>query len=206
MSNDLSIKTLSLLQVVQLLHTGEHGLLVEAGIGLDVLEQLRALPMQDLCTLVEQADLQVTVHIDPSSLKRCLERLADLRESRLQLEQFVRRGASPELLARLYSMPQRHVLTLRRVLGVDVPVGRPALPPLDIALSIEEDWARIRTETDDPRQQYLALLERYPAYSLTALTAVIDSSTKKGNNKRFPQAPGVAAPVPVRPRTRQLEP
>ena len=108
--------------------------------------------------------------------RQLAENLRALRHSNAEsalIAYFVRHGASRPMLRELFHVSQDVLARQRRRLGVRAGHGRPALPDKATRDAIHRCWDDVCRNESDARRRLVQLHQRFSAYALVVLNAVI---------------------------------
>lgn len=111
--------------------------------------------------------------IDTRQLAKNLRALRHINEEAALIAYFVRNGASRAMLHGLFHVSHDVLARQRRRLGVRVGHGRPALPDKSTRDAIHRCWADVCRDETDARRRLVQLHQRFSAYALVVLNAVI---------------------------------
>jgi hypothetical protein len=142
-----------------------------AGLTPEQLARLRQLPAVDLARLAAMAGLTIGIALDGAALQTGLRSLVMLDEARALETYFIRHGASARLMSRLFRLPRKRTLQLRRDLGVLRPSGRVRLPDHDTRERIFLAWHAL--EEPVPRLRYHQLHQAFPQFPIAVLEVIV---------------------------------
>ena len=153
--------------------------LLQQGVDPDLLDSMRNRPVRDFLRASQGSLLHFEVVVDGANLRHVFERIEDVRKDQALKEYFVRHGASPDLLNKLFKMPRAEVTALREMLlghATATHIGRPAMPAPLVREAIHREWdAILKKERNLPTREGLYLLhQKFSDYSIAALWAVIN--------------------------------
>jgi len=175
---DATTRSFLLSQLVALLDNQAHADVpgvAGAGLPPELLDQLRRLTVVDLARW-GSGFLGLSIQVDAIELQRELARIDRARDDRSLYESFVRRGASPRLVARLFGVSDGDVRRLRRLIAPAVVVGgRPRLPNEERRIDITAMWASLENSDLSDRRRYWQLSEAFPDVPITSLECAIGS-------------------------------
>ncbi|MCY4324703.1 MAG: STY4526/YPO1902 family pathogenicity island replication protein [Betaproteobacteria bacterium] len=134
-------------------------------------EELRQLPVRELPAYLNGFDGKVTLTLrslhSPDAMRR-------MQEVEALKEDFLRRGASAEIMHWLFRLSKRQVQQMRRQFGLrNVVSGRPRRLGRDQEYEIFASWEKMRDQGMSYPQIMLNLSEQYPDVSMVSLYAVI---------------------------------
>lgn len=134
----------------------------------DDLQQLPALQLHEyLRSLEGELDLRLRSRHSPAALRR-------IRQVESIKEEFLRKGASAEIMQWLFRISKRQVQAMRRRLGISNAVtGRPRRLSREQEYEIFAAWERMRDQGKLFPQIMIELSEKYPDTSMASLYAVI---------------------------------
>lgn len=151
-----------------------------SGLTAEVINRLRQLSAVELDVLSRMKSRDLLLTLNSESFLFNLRQVETTREERSQFEYFVRNGASPSMIVRMFrGATHVHVRQLRSVLGVSSNWGRPPLPKTaQERREIEEAWVVLaednpKTSPHWERERFLVLHKRYSHHTLATLDAVI---------------------------------
>ena len=134
----------------------------------DNFQQLSAYQLKDY---VKGMDGTVTVRIRPRHSPEALRRMQQLESLK---EEFLRKGASAEIMQWLFRISKRQVQDMRRRLGLkNAATGRPRRLDREREYEIFAAWERMRDQGMLYPQIMLSLSEQYPDVGMASLYAVI---------------------------------
>jgi hypothetical protein len=168
---DGHLRLILLTHLVTRLEQGGQDELLTAGIDPEQLDRLRALSISDIHRLAALRQLVIALVLDPAALQTALRSLAVIKEAQSMEQYFIRHGASPAMMAALFTMPYKTTLERRRAAGLGRGRGRPALPPIEKRDEIHRLWADLTHL--DLRQRYQRLHQAFPSLSLHTLSLVV---------------------------------
>lgn len=100
-----------------------------SGLTTEVIDRLRQLSAVELDRLSRMKSRDLLLTLNPDGLLFNLRQLETTREERNKFEYFVRNGASPSMIMRMFrGTTHVHVRQQRNVLGVSSTWGRPPVP------------------------------------------------------------------------------
>ena len=151
-----------------------------SGLTTEVIDRLRQLSAVELDRLSRMKSRDLLLTLNPDGLLFNLRQLETTREERNKFEYFVRNGASPSMIMRMFrGTTHVHVRQQRNVLGVSSTWGRPPVPKTERERrEIEDAWVVLAKDTPKThphweRERFLVLHKRYGHYTLATLDAVI---------------------------------
>lgn len=171
-ATDPALRLLALQQLIDALHTGRWEKLIKAGLKPETLERLRRTPLEDAATVVTRNELRVLLRIDGDSLEKCLNRIELQRADETIKEYFVRHGATPTLVKRLFKLDRATLEQLRHLLGANAR-GRTPMPKPKERDAIHAKWRELDAEDSDMRMRYYRLHQAFPQHAIRVLEAVL---------------------------------
>ncbi|KGM38744.1 hypothetical protein JY96_21515 [Aquabacterium sp. NJ1] len=151
-----------------------------SGLTPEVIDRLRQLSAAEMAQLSKMKSRDVVLTLNPDGLLFNLRQLEATREERAKFQYFIRHGASPSMIMRLFRGTSHvHVRQQRAVMGITSTWGRPPVPKSERERrDIEEAWVALskdmpKSNTHWERERFLMLHKRYGHYSLASLDAVI---------------------------------
>src|SRR4029079_7763300 len=140
-------------------------------------EERKALSTAELVKLSEMTEPRVAIQIDAGSLEHGLRQVDYLHKSSRQLEHFLRTGATPNMLTKLFKISSADVTLKRRLFAGTSPLlRRPAMPPHAVREQITNRWFEIRKGKEGERERsedYEALHREFSAMTFATLYAVV---------------------------------
>jgi hypothetical protein len=147
---------------------------VDAGLTPELLDKLQGLTLADVVRCA-QGNFGLAIHVDCNELARQLARLDRASEERVLYESFVRAGASPRLVTRLFGVNDTDVRRLRKAIAPEAARGgRPRLPDDTQRPAIEAVWRELSASDMSERERYWALNGRFPDLPIQALEYVVN--------------------------------
>ena len=153
-------QTMLLLQIIEHARTGLSKLDFD-------LDQIPANRLTDFAGLIN-GHLKFT-HNLPYASNRLL-RIMDRDQER---EQFLRRGASRDLMWLLFRLSRRRFAILRQKLNLSDLGGRPAKVTIAKAYEIAARWDNIKTSEPNQVRRYQKISDAYPSYKLSTLHNIV---------------------------------
>lgn len=145
----------------------------DAGITPGLLDALRRLTITDIARFA-QSGVGMAISLDCRRLAEDLARFERSRQDRGILEDLIRAGATPGLLARLFGMPEAEVRRQRRAIAPEsAKGGRPRQPDDADRTQIHAAWRDLLREDLAERERYWRLASAFPSYPLAALELVV---------------------------------
>ena len=146
-------------------------------------EELRSLSSAELVRLAEMTEPRVAIQIDAGSLEHGLRQVDYLNKRSRQLEDFIRHGATSNMLTKLFRISSADVTLKRRLFAGTSPLlRRPAMPPHAVREQIQNRWHEIRKPKRDDKEHaedYELLHADFPAYTYATLWAVVHEFDKE---------------------------
>jgi Protein of unknown function (DUF2857) len=151
-----------------------------AGLTPDLVDRLRTLSTSDLWRLVAMNHHELRIQIDTNRLRYNLERMDATKNEQSLLEYFVRSGASPNMMSRLFGMHIKQIRSYQVMLNVKNSMGRPPMPDVESRLSIVQHWTIVCADVPEStssfeRERFFRLHRHFPQFSMSTLDAVIAS-------------------------------
>jgi hypothetical protein len=134
---------------------------------------LRALSPAETWRLGGMRKSGLSLLIDTRQLAENLRALRHINEEAALIAYFVRHGASRAMLHGLFHVSHDVIARQRRLLGVRLGQGRPALPDSSTRDAIHRCWADICRAESDARRRLVQLHQQFAVYPLVVLHAVI---------------------------------
>ena len=149
--------------------------LIAAGIPSETLESLRNLTLADTVRFAS-GYLGISISIDCRALVQQLQRIDRARDDRSLYESFVRRGASPRLVARLFGMSEVDVRRLRKLVAPAACTGgRPRRADDDTRGAIQALWALlVQAQELAERDRWWQLANRFEDLPIVALECALE--------------------------------
>jgi hypothetical protein len=169
--HDTQIRVAVLHYIAAQLGEGDPGELLEAGLEVQQLADLRELSAFNLRRLAATRQLRIAVSVDGRELTGVLRNLAGSGDAKTLEVYFLRHGASCRMMHALFKMGRKTTLKRRRQWGVRQPSGTVRLPPLYARLKIIKAWRA--TPEMNPRLRYFHLHQLFPYCRIAALEKVI---------------------------------
>jgi hypothetical protein len=151
-----------------------------SGLTSEVIDRLRQLSAVELDRLSRMKSRDLLLTLNPDGLLFNLRQLETTRDERHKFEYFVRHGASPTMIMRMFrGTTHVYVRQQRSILGISSTWGRPPVPKTDRERrEIEDAWVVLakdhpKTHSHWERERFLVLHKRYGHYTLATLDAVI---------------------------------
>lgn len=151
--------------------------LIAAGIPPESLESLRNLTLADTVRFAN-GYLGISINIDCRALVQQLQHIDRARVDRNLYESFVRRGASPRLVARLFGMSEVDVRRLRRLIAPEACTGgRPRRPDEDTRDAIQARWLLLQREHElVERERWWHLAAGFEDLPIVTLECAVEGS------------------------------
>ena len=145
------------------------------GLSPELVDRLRRLTVVDAMR-VATAPCGLTLLVDPGAMEAQLARVEGQQHERAQYEHFIRAGASPALVGRLFCVSAIQVRRKRAMIAPNLTVGgRPALPDEGQREAVRSRWRDLQQRAEmSERERYWALHEAFPDFLLVALEDVIE--------------------------------
>lgn len=174
--DDQATRLVLLTRLVALLNDSA-GATLAAELSPDLVDQLRTMRLTDAAEFTAMA-CGISIVIDSVLLDQRFTRLHRTRMDRALYEHFIRRGASPQLVGRLFSISQAEVRTARRLIAPEAATGgRPRQPAENLRAEIFAHWTGLLAGRLGERERYFQLSQSFPDLPIVALEAVIDEET-----------------------------
>lgn len=149
--------------------------LVAAGVAPQTLDRLRNLTLADTVRFAS-GYLGLSINIDCQALEQQLARMDRARDDRERYESFVRRGASPRLLRRLFGVSEIDVRRLRKLIAPATAVGgRPRQPEDHVCLEIQAMWQGMPASLAE-KERWWQLALRFDEFPIVSIEAVLDGN------------------------------
>lgn len=147
--------------------------LIDCGLTPDLIDKLRSMSLVDaLKFTANQCGLSVSV--DGDAVRQQMGNLERSRGDREMYEYFIRAGASPNLISRLFAVSPDDVRRLRKLIAPKVAGGgRPRHPVEPLRSDIETAWRRIRQIETTERQALYLLHQEFTHLTIGTLEAAI---------------------------------
>lgn len=156
-----ALNLLALTHLVSSIDAGDAGVLQQlqqAGIAQETLTRLRDMSLSEASRFT-LLPCGVNVTVEPTTVRAQIQRMDQEKADRAQLEYFVRSGASPTLISRLFSLSQTDARRLRSALVPHLARGgRPRAPTEQQATVIRAFWESL-PESDSLRTRVRQLHE-----------------------------------------------
>lgn len=165
--------------VASLSEAGESGLAdyVRAGLTPELVDRLRNLPLADAIRFTA-ADCGISISIDCGALRQQLTNLERARDERSLYEYFVRGGASPQLISRLFSVAHTDVRRLRKLIApATCTGGRPRTLQDPLRGEIVAYWRELMATEMSERHRYWALSQRFADVQIVGLESVVEEDS-----------------------------
>lgn len=148
--------------------------LLAAGVAPELLERLRNLSVGDIVRFAA-GTYGLSIALDCQVLGHDLARAERARQDRSLYESFVRAGASPRLVARLFGVADIEVRRLRRLIAPAMALGgRPRLPEEGLRLDIRQAWLRLQELQLAEKERYWQLSRQFADLPIATLENVIE--------------------------------
>ena len=148
---------------------------VNAGFTPDLVDRLRNLSIADTMRFAA-GYCGFSINVDCQALKHHLANVERAREDRSLYEHFIRHGASPGLVARLFGVSHTDVRRLRKLLCPEVCAGgRPRLPEDVVRDQVLRTWDSLASDLSE-KHRYLELSRRFPNILIVALESLLSSN------------------------------
>ena len=145
--------------------------------GRELLNELNALRLSDLEIFCRR--MPMNIDIDPETFRSALDRLRHVRNTESMKHEFVRRGASNEVLHRLFGISKLQAEQIKAEEGLAGRfTGRPRLPAREIRAEVCEQWETLSPEIPDMRKRYLRLSDLFPELTIGALHQIVRRSRR----------------------------
>lgn len=144
-----------------------------AGVGADVLERLRGMPLGEVWRFVA-GDCGMRLTVDVTAMRMHLMRLDASKAERETMEYLVRYGASVSLLCQLYAMTPTHVrMTRKGLMSASTQGGRPRAPSPQECKDMVTRWGDLVKGEPCPRMRMRRLHEQFSAWPISSLESVV---------------------------------
>ncbi len=180
--------------------------LVQCGFTPDLVDELRSMSMVDALRFTA-GPCGLTVHIDGHAMRERLSVVERFKTDRRLYESFIRAGASPQLVSRLFGVNSIDVRRLRRLIAPAYSLGgRPRGASAELRADVAAAWARICSEQAQERLRYWALHQAFPNLPIAALEAALDEQPQRGAYGTASDNPSEKAPaIPAAPQSLRLQ-
>jgi hypothetical protein len=147
---------------------------ISAGIPPRLVERLRSLTLVDTVRFAT-GTFGLCITIDCQALEIQLGQMDRAKQDRSLYEAFVRGGASPRLISRLFGVAHTEVRRLRRLIAPAMAIGgRPKLPEDNLREDIRTAWQNLVASGIGEKECYWRLSQRFPDTSMLALETVVE--------------------------------
>lgn len=179
--------------------------LVHCGFTPDLVDELRSMSMVDALRFTA-GPCGLTVHIDGQAMRERLSVVERFKTDRRLYESFIRAGASPQLVSRLFGVNSIDVRRLRRLIAPAYSLGgRPRGASAELRADVAAAWGRICSEQPQERLRYWALHQAFPNLPIAALEAALAEQPQRYGTAS--DSPSEKAPaVPAAPQSLRLQP
>ena len=190
----------------RMLAEGDESGLMVLGFTPEQIRSLESLTLKSLQRVGELSSHFLDFRIDPKCFERVMRRIAQERQDDALKDELLRAGAPIRMMHHFWGMTSRDCAERRRVLGVEVPVGRPAHADEAALERLWHLWQDTSVEADE-RRRYLELA-RLSELSLSVIWTAVEEWKGEESDPAAPSkatAARSAANPPVRPTRRILE-
>jgi hypothetical protein len=147
---------------------------LRAAIPADLVDKLRTLPLPEALDFAA-IDCGISIVVDGDVMRQRLARMERAQTDRAMFEHFIRRGASPQLIGRLFSISQASVRAARKTIAPETATGgRPRQPQEPIRNQIAAAWGALLRRTLSERERFYMLSVQFADLAIVALEAVLD--------------------------------
>jgi hypothetical protein len=147
---------------------------LRAGLSADLVDKLRTLPLSEALDFAA-VDCGISIVVDGDAMRQRLARMERAQTDRAMFEHFIRRGASPQLIGRLFSISQASVRAARKTIAPETATGgRPRQPQEPMRSHIAAAWSSLLHRTLTERERFYMLSTQFPHLAIVALEAVVD--------------------------------
>lgn len=154
--------------------------LVHCGFTPDLVDELRSMSMVDALRFTA-GPCGLTVHINGHAMRERLSVVERFKTDRRLYESFIRAGASPQLVSRLFGVNAIDVRRLRRLIAPAYSLGgRPRGASAELRDDVAAAWARICADQAQERLRYWALHQAFPNLPIAALEAALAEQPMRG--------------------------
>jgi hypothetical protein len=155
--------------------------LLSCGFSPELVDRLRGMSMVDALRFTSDA-CGLTISVDARAMQARLAALQQFRADRELYESFIRAGASPHLVSRLFGVNAVDVRRLRRLIAPECAVGgRPRTAPEDLREQISAAWKGLGEVELSERQRYWLLHLEFSDLPMAALEAVVAGNPSQGS-------------------------
>jgi hypothetical protein len=147
---------------------------LRAGLSADLVDKLRTLPLSEALDFAA-VDCGISIVVDGEAMRQRLVRMERAQTDRAMFEHFIRRGASPQLIGRLFSTSQASVRAARKTIAPETATGgRPRQPQEPMRSHIAAAWNKLLHRTLTERERFYMLSVQFAELAIVALEAVVD--------------------------------
>lgn len=147
----------------------------EMGWADSVMSVMGDMPIADMARLLTGPNACVGLVLDYRKASAMVHSYRAIKREESELDVFVTRGATLDLLKKLFpSVSARVISAARKRLGCDSKGGRPRLPDPETAHRIYRRWQEICADEQDVRRRYLRLANEFPDLTLPILCSAIE--------------------------------
>lgn len=171
-----------------LIDSGHIEPLIVGGLTPELLDALRSCRLGDITRIALDPSIGFHLKLDAPRLTTAFMRLNAIARDTMLIEHFVRHGAPPQMLTRLFRVSNTELRAMREALGPCTSrPGRPSLPDDAVRDQIHAAWQHIRAQAPKPpvtavegfserreREHIYSLSLRFPHYSIAALWTVLN--------------------------------
>lgn len=153
--------------------------LIEGGFTPELIDKLRGMSMVDALRFTA-SHCGLALSVDGAAVRHQLGNMERMKADRELYEYFIRAGASPNLISRLFGVSSDDVRRLRKHIAPTVATGgRPRTPAEPIRSQIEAAWDRIRRTEPSERNALWLLHQEFNSLSLATLETTVRGATER---------------------------
>lgn len=161
----------------------------------DLIDKLRNMSIVDALKFTAK-QCGLSVGVDGDALRQRMDNVERSRVDRRMYEYFIRAGASPNLIARLFGVSSDDVRRLRKLIAPDVVGGgRPRHPEEPLRSDIEAAWLRIRQTEPGERQALYLLHQEFSHLAVGTLESAIYPPRQRMRALPAPSAWSASTPM-----------
>lgn len=147
---------------------------LRAGLSADLVDKLRTLPLSEALRFAA-VECGISIVLDGTAMRQRLARLERAQTDRAMFEHFIKQGASPQLIGRLFSVSQASVRAARKTIAPETATGgRPKQPQEPLRTQIALTWKALLHRTLTERERYYMLSMQFTELAIIALEAVVE--------------------------------
>ncbi|CAD5366548.1 hypothetical protein RA210_U10380 [Rubrivivax sp. A210] len=147
--------------------------LVACGFTPELIDKLRSMSMADAMRFASSC-CGLSVGVDGAAVRQQMNSLERARTDRQMYEGFIRAGASPTLVSRLFGVSSDDVRRLRKLIAPGAATGgRPRIPDEVVRGEIESVWRDLEKQGHGEREALWRLHQQFQDLSMATLETVI---------------------------------